>query len=205
MAVALCLFVVPTSPALVLEFSNLNNTVVDFTGGGFSFTSTNGYQFKVTGITDGAGDSVGFQGYVTGSPFMIGTIVSSSGIESAPVTGTGTLHITDAASTDLTGTIEWLDIATVGVGGAININGMLNLTGISYLGTSSDLNTLASAGSASDVVTFQFNPAKTLTELKNTGGSTSYSGNIYAVPEPGTIMLVAVGLLGLFLPGFPRS
>ena len=59
------------------------------------------------------------------------------------------------------GTINWISISTISVAGVLNLNGQVNLTGINYLGSNSDLSALAAAGSASDVVTFQFVPAKT--------------------------------------------
>jgi hypothetical protein len=123
-------------------------------------------------------------------------------LESAPVTGTGTLHITDNATIDLTGSIQWVSIATISVAGVLNLSGQVNLTGITYAGANSDLSALAAAASGSDVVTFQFVPAKTLTQLTTTGGQTSYSGGITSVPEPGTWVLVAIGTgLGVFLRG----
>jgi hypothetical protein len=172
---------------------------VNFSGGAFSFTSTNGYQFEITSVNGGVGDSVSDKGYVTpGGPFTIGTITTIGGLQSAPVTGSGTLHITDNAAIDLTGTIQWVDISTIGVGGILNLAGVLNLTSIAYDGANSDLSALAAAGVASDVVTFQFVPSKTLTELKNTGGQTSYSGGI-TIPEPGTVMLVCLGAAALMM------
>jgi hypothetical protein len=197
--VACTLIVVQPAMAITLNFQNLNGTVVSFAGDStFSFTSTNGYQFSISSVTGGVGDSVGLNGFVApGGPFTIGTITTSGSIQSAPVTGTGTLHITDALATDLTGTIEWVDITTIGVGGIVNLSGTLNLTSINYPGANSDLGALAAAGSASDVVTFQFVPAQTLTQLANTGGQTSYSGTIVSIPEPASVTLVVVGLMGL--------
>jgi len=176
---------------------------VNFAGGGFSFSSTNGYQFTITEVDGGTGDAVGLDGYVfSASPFTIGTITPLGSGQTAPVTGSGTLHITDGTGTnDLTGTITWVDITTLGVGGILDLNGTVNLTSITYPGfgpgSSSDLASLAAAGSATDVITFQFAVAKTLTQLKTTGGSTSYSGSIDAVPEPGTFALVGMGLVSL--------
>jgi hypothetical protein len=200
-----CAFcVVQQATAITLNFHNLNGTVVNFAGNStFSFTSTNGYQFSISSVNGGLGDSVGLNGYLSpGGPFTIGAITISGGFQSAPVTGTSTLHITDALATDLTGSIQWIDIATIGVGGIVNLSGTLNLTGINYPGANSDLGVLKAAGSASDVVTFQFVPAETLTQLANTGGQTSYSGSIFAIPEPGTWVLVAMGtVFGVFLRG----
>ena len=187
--------------AITLNFQGLDGTVISFsTNSTFSFTSTNGYQFSISSVQGGVGDSVGDNGFLApGGPFVIGPITISGGLQSAPVTGTSTLHITDNATLDLTGTINWVNIATISVAGVLNLNGQVNLTAITYSGTDSDLAALAAAGSGEDVVTFQFVPAKTLTQLATTGGQTSYSGSITSVPEPGTWMLVAMGTgLGIF-------
>ena len=195
---ALLLIAAQPVRAITLNFANLVGANVSFSGGAFSFAGTNGYQFSITGVSGGAGDSSGFEGFVTpGGPFTIGAITVNGSLQSAPVTGSGTLHITDLAATDLTGSIQWVDIETYGVGGVINLNGVLNLTGITYGGSSSDLSTLASFGAASDVVNFQFVPSKTLTDLVNIGGTASYNGSIYAVPEPGTVTLVGTAIVGL--------
>lgn len=189
--------------AVTLDFSNLDHTSVNFSGGGFSFSSTNGYQFSISEVDNGTGDAVGLDGYVfSASPFTIGTITPiGGGGQTAPVTGSGTLHITDANNVDLTGTITWLDITTLGVGGILDLNGTVNLTSLTYTGTgsgsSADLASLAAAGAATDVITFQFHPAQTLTQLKTATISTSYSGTIDAVPEPGTLTLVGMGLMSL--------
>ena len=202
--IALLLSLSFQAKAITLNFQSLDGTVISFTSNStFGFTSTNGYQFSISSVAGGIGDSVGLDGYLApGGPFTIGTITTNGGLQSAPVTGTSTLHITDNATLDLTGTINWIDIGTVSVLGIINLNGQVNLTAITYTGTNSDLTALAAAGSATDVVTFQFVPAKDLTQLSTTGGQTSYSGSITTVPEPGAWVLVAMGTgLGVFLRG----
>ena len=194
----------PSQAAITLNFQSLDGTVINFaTNSTFGFTSTNGYQFSISSVLGGVGDSVGLDGYLSpGGPFTIGGISIVGGLQSASVTGTSTLHITDNATLDLTGTINWVSIATISVAGVLNLNGQVNLTAITYSGTNSDLAALAAAGSGEDVVTFQFVPAKTLTQLTTTGGQTSYSGSITSVPEPGVWVLVAMGAgLGIFLRG----
>jgi hypothetical protein len=203
-SIALLLSLSYQAKAITLDFQGLDGTVINFTTNStFGFTTTNGYQFSISSVTGGAGTSVGFNGYLSpGGPFTIGAITTNAGLQSAPVTGTSTLHITDNAATDLTGTINWISIGTINVLGVLDLSGQVNLTGITYPGGNSDLGALAAAGSASDVVTFQFIPAKDLTLLSTAGGQTSYSGSITSVPEPGTWVLVALGTgLGVFLRG----
>jgi hypothetical protein len=197
-------FTFQSRAAITLNFQALDGTVINFaTNSTFGFTSTNGYQFSISSVLGGVGDSVGLDGFLApGGPFNIGAITITNGLQTAPVTGASTLHITDNATLDLTGTINWVSIATISVAGVLDLNGQVNLTAITYSGTNSDLAALAAAGSGEDVVTFQFVPAKNLTQLTTTGGQTSYSGSITAVPEPGTWVLVAMGTgLGVFLRG----
>jgi hypothetical protein len=197
-----------------LSFANLTGTMVSFGGGTFTFSSNNsGYQFDITAfdaLTNSP--SVGLEGYLTNvDSFTIGTITTNfngSGtiLESAPVFGSATLHITDASSNDLMGTIQWIGITTVGGSGAsagsLDLQGSVNFTNITYSGANSDLNALALAGAASDVITFQFTPGKTVDQLVAAGGTSSYSGVITAVPEPSTWVLVAIGIgSGVFLRG----
>ncbi len=198
--------------AITLNFGNLTNTEVSFSSNSFTFTSlTNGYQFSISSVSGGAGDSVGLQGYLSpGGPFTIGTITTNGWQQSAMVTGTAMLHITDSSSLDLTGSIQWYNITTIASIGGLNLTGNINLTGLNYpsLGVSSDLGALAAGGSAEDVVSFQFAPAETLGQLATTGGETSYSGSIYNVtpaPEPGTLTLVGMGLAGLLALGRRRN
>lgn len=192
-----------------LSFANLPGTSVNFIGGTFTFSSnTNGYQFNVTQFDGGNGPSVGLQGYLINTDlFTIGTITNFNTpfgpVQMAPVFGSATLHITDANSVDLTGSIHWINITTIGTGGDLDLQGSVNLTGITYGGANSDLSTLAAAGSASDVVTFQFNPAQTLMQLAAATSvqTASYSG-VIVVPEPSTWVLVAMGIgFGIFLRG----
>lgn len=195
--------------AETLNFANLDNTEMSFGGGSFSFTSTNGYQFSITSVSGGVMDSVGLKGYLApGGPFTIGTITTNGWQQSANVTGTAMLHITDSSSHDLTGSIQWENITTIASIGGLNLTGMINLTGLSYSGSNNDLGALALAGSAEDVVSFQFAPAETLGELATTTGETSYSGTISTIadaPEPGTLTLVGMGLVGFLAFGRRRN
>ncbi len=201
----LCLGLQVRGQGVTLSFSDLANAVVNFSGGGFTFTDAPGTsnQFKITSVMNGTGSSVGLDGNILpGGPFMIGSITSFTEpflglVQTASVTGSGTLYITDLNSLNLTGTIQWDTVTTVQTAGSLDLSGTINLTAITYSGTNPDLIALAAGGAASDVVTFQFDPAESLSQLQAETGpglSTSYSGTITAVPEPGVLSLVGVGL-----------
>lgn len=190
---------IASSNAIVLNFDALPGTEVNFPGNGtFNFTSTNGYQFQITSVSGGVGDSSGLDGYVApGGPFNIGTITTNGNEEQASVSGTGMLHITDSSSIDLTASIQWDNITTFFTSGTLDLNGTVNLTAIHYTGSNSDLRALMAGGMGSDVITFQFVPAESLSQLATTPNETSYSGSI-AVPEPSSSALILGGLALLY-------
>jgi hypothetical protein len=185
--------------AIHLDFAALTDANVSFSGGNFVFNNNGGgYSFQITD-SSGTGDSIGDNGNIAGT-FAIGTITTLGGLQTAPVTGSGTVTINDG-SLDLTGTVVWDEISTFGTGGTINVNGILNLTSITYSGLQSDLIALAASGVATDTITFQFVPGKTLTQLKGatTPIVTSFSGSIDTpVPDGGlTIALLGFALVGV--------
>ena len=180
--------------AVTFGYSSADQAVIDFPGNHtFHFNSgVAGHDFMVT-----TGTAAGLFGNITGT-FTIGTITVNGTTESAPVTGSGTFVIHDGAN-DLTATLQWVDITQMGTGGTLNIQGVVNLTNITYAGTNADLVALRNAGNAANVLTFQFVPAVDLITLSNGGvdHSTSYSGTVGTLPDGGT----TVALLGLALTG----
>ncbi|PWU21513.1 MAG: hypothetical protein C5B50_01585 [Verrucomicrobia bacterium] len=171
------------NPGIMLDYSTLPDAGINFAGGGFTFVgNASGFQFQIDDVSNGAGDSLGFNGYFTSSSaFSIGTITINGAMQSAPVTGSCVIHISDGVN-ELTGTVQWVDIATLGTSGVLNLNGVVNLTGIAYGGSSLDLQSLVASASGSIDMTFQFVPARTLTQLKNTGGFSDFSGSILGSP-----------------------
>jgi hypothetical protein len=177
--------------ALTIDYSSSAGSSIAFDGlGNFSFAPSD--SFQVT-----SGSASGLLGEITGT-YSIGAITTVGIVSSASVTGTGSFIIHDGAST-LSATLNWVDILQVGAGGALNDSGVVNLTGITYNGSNADLLALASAGSAGNVLSFQFIPAASLTDLVNSPNVTSFSGSLStSVPDGGaTVALLGFALVGL--------
>lgn len=196
-----------SSPAqLTLNFASNTGASVQFNGAASSFNfnnGNNGYQWNVTGEVGGS-SALGLNASVNNGPFHYGAIIiSSSGgfqIEYATVTGPlGNLVLNDGVA-NLTGTVNWIDVATYGVGsGVLNASLDVNVSNISYSGSNPDLQFLVAHQPGSMDVSFQFPTSSTLTELSTGTGPylTSYSGSISVVPEPSTLALAGLGGLAL--------
>jgi len=169
--------------------------------GCFSFTPNATDSSSATSLTITSGTANGVLGRIDGT-FGVGTIISSGGLETAPVTGVGSLSLFDGANA-LTASLSWVDIAPFGTGGIINIEGTANLTGISYSGSNADLLAFSSAGSGTQTATFQFTSPTSLSDLFNGSGTTttSFSGSITPVPVPAALWLFGSGLLGFTMVG----
>lgn len=192
------------SAAISLDFAALPRTAIQFNGAASSFqlNPLAGPQFRVVNDTGGSGSAIGLNGWVTGGPWSYGAITTSGTTQSATVSAGGVLHISDGSS-DLTGNVNWIEIATMQSIGGVNASLLVNVTGLSYGGANADLLTLASSPSGSMNLSFQFSPSLSLNAL--TSGTlpfrTSYSGSISGepVPEVGTLLAAALLLLPLGL------
>ena len=191
---------------LTLNFAANTGASVQFNGAASSFgfnNGNNGYQWNVTDEVGGS-SAIGFNASVNNGPFFYGpiTIASSGGfqIQYASVLGPlGNLVLSDG-STDLTGTVNWIDVATYGVGsGVLNASLDVNVSNIHYSGSNPDLQYLVANQPGSMDVSFQFPVNETLTQLTTGTGPylTSYSGSLSVVPEPSTLVLASLGGLAL--------
>ena len=187
LAAACLLLAAHHTEAITVGFSSATNAVIRFDAStdSFQFIDGNGGRdFEIT-LSDGAGDSLGLLGNMSGT-FTIGSITSFLGFEFASVSGLGTFSIFDGSSL-FTATLAWDDIYSIGTTGGINAVGTLNLTNIAYSGTNADLLALASGAgnNGTSAVSFQFIPPESLTDLTTGSGffQTSYSGTAFVEPQ----------------------
>jgi hypothetical protein len=159
--------------SLTLDFASNTGSTISFDGSShFTFVNTSGSDFH---INDPVGTpSLGALGSISiGAPgFTIGKVTTAStpfgNLESAPVSGTGSLTISDGSGGTFQGTVVWNDLTSLGTLNGLNLSGNLNLSTLSYNGTKSDLLALLNAGAGSAAVSFQFTPAMDVSSLKTT-------------------------------------
>lgn len=171
----------------------------------FSFNNgTNGWQWNVA-VEIGGASAVGLNASVKNGPFSYGPITNSGSggfqLQYATALGPpGKFVLSDGAGSDLTGTVNWIDVATYGSGvGLLNAAIDINLSNFQYSGSNPDLQYLVANQQGSMDVSFQFATAETLTELSTGPGpylTTSYSESI-PIPEPSTLALAGLGALAL--------
>jgi hypothetical protein len=199
LAIAMALMLYPGSAtALRLDYSNLDGASIRFSGATDTFTfidNSLGKDFSITGGDGLAGATIGLQGHLGGA-FTIGAITISGSLQTAGVTGTGIFEIYDGSNT-FQADLVWVDIYTLGGSGGVNSGLAANLANVSYSGSNTDLLQFLNGGTTN--ITFQFQPAKSLTELTTEeSNSTSYSGSLSPVPEPAAMLLLGGSLIVLW-------
>jgi len=202
--VGLALMTASSLAQLTLNFASNTGSSVQFNGAASSFNfnnGNNGYQWNVTSEVGGAA-ALGLNASVNNGPFQYGPITTAGSVQYATVLGPlGNLVLFDGVG-NLTGTVNWIDVATYGLGsGVLNATLDVNVSNISYSGSNPDLQFLVAHQPGSMDVSFQFPTSSTLTELSTGTGPylTSYSGSISVVPEPSTLALAGLGGLALLL------
>jgi len=144
-------------------------------------------------------------GNLTGTYSYTSGGISGTTTQTAALSGSGVLTILNPGGTNLTANVTGVNITTTGTAGGQNATGTINLTNVLGGTGNADLvkfQALAAANGGSESLTFQFNPAQSLTALLSGTHATSFSGTLVAlqpVPEPATVAmaLTALPLLGL--------
>ena len=200
--VALCSYSPAQAGPVSFTFDGNQGSLINFSAGGsFSFSPASGNAFTITNVFNGTGLS-GLQGNITGS-FTIGSVSTSGGVESASVSGTGTFTIYDASSVALTATLTWggIETNTNGSGGTLNYALSVNLSGFSYSGSNLGLQSLLQEGQATAWMQFTTIPPTSLNGLAALSGSSTvsagYDGGLTTAPEPSSMAIFGIGLLGL--------
>ncbi len=179
------------------DFSSETDASILFTGAGdtIEFLNTSTYDFVIATTSPNLG---GLQGNIGGT-FLVGTITVDGGMETASVTtADGSFSVYDGANT-LTADLDWIDIFVFNefVGGLNVMGGTANLDNFSYSGSNSDLLSILNGSDQTVILTFQFSPltSNSLTVLMadDQVNSTSYSGSLSSVPEPGMLVLLTLG------------
>jgi len=176
---AVALFSFGATTQAQFNYSSTPNSFVFFDGTGRFVFSSGVNNFQIT-----SGTAAGLTGQLTGM-YTIGTVTTSGDLSTAAITGSGTFVIFDGSNT-LTANLVWIDVQQMGTGDSLNVSGVVNLTGVTYGGANPDLQALASAGSGSNVLSFHFSPAISLSDLTSGSGSNqaSFSGTVGAVSSP---------------------
>jgi hypothetical protein len=186
----------------VFNFANLAGASMQFNGTASSFqfddNPSTGNQWSITGESGGTGSALTLDGWFTGGPWSYGAITVNGALQSATVNPpSATLTINDGAGHLATASVAWVDISTYyGVGG-LNGNLAVNLSGLSYSGTNPDLSSFFSAPGGVLSLSFQFNPAETLSQLSAGTGpyDTSFNGSLTPVPEPTSLLIFGMGFM----------
>ncbi len=183
--------------ALSLNLSSLPGSTIQFNGHSstFNINPAGGNQWWITSVEGGAGDALALQGKFSGGPWKYGAIsVNGPDQHAAVISPLGTFTLYDGTGGSATGTVNWVDVVTHQYVGGVNGSAAVNITGMTYTpGTTPivDLQNLVAGGQGSVILTFQYNPGMTLTDLTQNNGPyrTSYSGSLTPfVPESGTLL-----------------
>jgi hypothetical protein len=186
-----------------LTFSSIPGGAIDFKNETFYFSpATSAPNFWITDSNSLLKDSIGDFGKLSGGPFTIGAITTvgtgATAQSTAMVTGTGSLTISDGTDT-LSAQLQWDEIKQQGTAGNLNDQGVVNLSNITYSGSSADLLALENSVDQTAVLSFSFTPYKSLETLKSTTSliHTGFAGSISSLPEPGFYGVLCVALISL--------
>jgi hypothetical protein len=216
---ALSFSAVTSHGQLNLNFANVTGATIQFNGtnSSFQFNSSTtvlgppigsyyvGSQWNITSKNPASDTAaLGLLGTFNTNQFFYGpitTVISGNDTNETALVNLnqlGTMQINDGTNY-LTGDVNWVEVDTHNYIRGLNAYLMVNVTNVMYSGSNPDLQTLYEQSPASMDLSFQFSPGMMLTDLTSGTGpyATSFSGSISVVPEPGTLTLAGMGLVGL--------